>query len=159
MESQYCDGSQQDLPLLVVNRSGAGKGDDRGRRRQMAHLVHHHHSEQIAHRRKHQPIKVVLHGKANVLAKNIEQNLPDNEEEDGEEDVSQRPALLQRAHHEQHLHDGVDGEEDGVENVDDDKQANGVGWAQPGPALEREERDGEADDEEGERGEAQQPDG
>lgn len=95
---------------------------------------------------------------ANGVAEDVENDLANDEEEDSESDIAQWPAVLERADNKNDLADDVYEEEDGVDNVGDDKDADGVGGAQAGPVLEREQRDSAADDEHGKGREPQQPD-
>lgn len=96
---------------------------------------------------------------ADCVAEDVEDDLANDEEEDSESNVAQRPAVLEGAHNEDNLADDVYEEENGVDDVGDDEDADGVGGAQTGPVFEREERDGAADDEHGEGAESQQPHG
>ena len=101
----------------------------------------------------------MLGGLADLVAKDIQDHLPDDEEEDPEEDMQQRPAVLQRVGDENDLHDGVDEEEDAIEEIQHDEQAHRVRGAEPGFALEGQDRDGERDEEHADGAAAQQPDG
>ena len=60
----------------------------------------------------------MLRGFADRAAEEVEDHLPDGEEEDAEGDVPQRPAVLQRVRDEDDLHDGVDEKADAVEQVE-----------------------------------------
>lgn len=95
---------------------------------------------------------------ADVGAEDVQDGLADDEEEHAKDDISERPPLLQRVDDQQHLHDQVHEDEDAVEDVEHDEHAHGVGGAQPGPALERQQRHDARDDEHERREEAQQPD-
>jgi len=95
---------------------------------------------------------------ADRVAEHIQDHLPNDEEEDAKRDVTQWPAVLERADYEDDLAHNVDEQEDGVHDVGDDEDADGVDRAQAGPVLESQERDCAADNEHGERREAQQPD-
>lgn len=81
-------------------------------------LVHHHHRQQVADRGEEQSVEVVLRGFADRAAEEVEDHLPDDEEEDAEGDVPQGPAVLQRVRDEDDLHDGVDEKADAVEQVE-----------------------------------------
>lgn len=122
-------------------------------------LVHHHHRQQVADRGEEQPVEIVLRGFADRAAEEVEDHLPDDEEEDAEGDVPQRPAVLQRVRDEDDLHDGVDEQADAVEEVEHHEEPHGVGGPQPGEVLEGEEGDGEGDDEGAGGAAAQEPDG
>ena len=92
---------------------------------------------------------------ADAGGEDVEDDLADDEEEDSEGNVAQRPAILQRVEDEEDLHDQVDQDADSVDEVENHKQAGRVRGPEAGPALERHERDGERDDEHAERRQAQ----
>lgn len=91
------------------------------------------------------------------VAKDVQNDLPDNKEENAKNNIAHRPAVLKRAKNEDDLADEVDEEEDGVDNVCDHEDADGVLGIQTGPVLECEEGDGTANDEHAKRGQSQQP--
>jgi hypothetical protein len=101
----------------------------------------------------------MLYVVANGVAEDVENHLANYEEEDAERNVAQRPAVLERANNQDDLANHVHEEEDCVDNVSDDKDADRVVSAQTSPVLEGEQRDGAADHEHAERAETQQPDG
>lgn len=70
---------------------------------------------------------------ADGRAEGVQDNLARDEEEDAEGDVAQRPAVLEGACHEDDLHDDVDEELDGVEQVENHEDADGVGGSKAGP--------------------------
>jgi hypothetical protein len=115
-------------------------------------LVDHHDCKQVADRRKEQPIEVVLGAIADNVAKDVQDDLSNHKEEHAEDDVAQRPAVLQRTHDKDNLADEVDEEEDGVDDVGEDEDANGVLSVQTSPVLEGEKGDGAANDEHAEGG-------
>lgn len=119
------------------------------------YLVHHHDSQEVQESREEEAIHVVLHVRANGLGQGVKQDLANNEGENTEADVPQRPALLQGAHNQKSLHNDVDEEEDGGENVDDHEEANGVFRVQAAPALECEQSNDKADGEHGKTADAQ----
>lgn len=121
-------------------------------------LVDHHDCKQVANSRKEKPIEIVLDTIADDVAKDVEDDLSDDEEENSKDDIAQWPAVLQRTQDKDDLADEVDEEEDGVDDVGDNEDANGVLSVQTGPVLECEEGDGAADDEHAERRQSQQPD-
>ena len=120
-------------------------------------LVHHHDGQQVARRGEEEAVHVVRHGVADGRAERVEDDLADDEEEDAEADVAQRPAVLQRARHQQDLQHHVHEELDRVQQVQDHEQSDGVGRAQTGPALEGGQGDQERDDEGGGRAESHHP--
>lgn len=102
-------------------------------------LVNHHDCEKIADGRKEEAIKIVLDIVADGVAEDVEDNLANNEEEDAKANVAQWPAVLECANNEDDLADHVYEEEDGVDDVGYNKDADGVGGAQAGPVLEGEQ--------------------
>ncbi|KAH6603697.1 hypothetical protein Trco_008472 [Trichoderma cornu-damae] len=120
---------------------------------------HHHDSQQVAHGGKEQAVQIVAHGDANLGAESIENDLPGDEEEDAKGDVAQGPPVLQRPNHKQDLHADVDEQLDGVEQIQDDEEPDGVGRTKPGPSLEGRQRDEEGDGKGNERAEPQHPHG
>lgn len=122
-------------------------------------LVHHHDGEQIADRGEEQAVEIVLRAFADLVADDVENHLADDEEEDAEGDIAQRPAVLEGVRHEDDLHDDVDEQADGVEQVQHHEQADRVRRPQPGLALECQDRDGAGEEEHADGGAAQEPDG
>lgn len=100
----------------------------------------------------------MLDAVANGVAEDVQNDLSNDEEEDTENDVAEWPAILECAHNKDDLADEVDEQEDGVDDVGNDENADWVLGIHTGPVLEREKRDGTADNEHGEGGQAQQPD-
>jgi hypothetical protein len=93
------------------------------------------------------------------VAKDVQDDLPDNKEENAKDDIAHRPAVFERAKNKDDLADKVDEEEDGVDNVCNHEDADGVLSIQTGPVLECEEGDGTANDEHAKGGQTQQPNG
>ena len=100
----------------------------------------------------------MLDAVADGVAEDVQDDLADDEEEDAEDDVAERPAVLECAHDEDDLADEVDEEEDGVHDVCDHEDADGVLGIKTGPVFESEEGNGAADNEHAERSQSQQPD-
>jgi hypothetical protein len=121
-------------------------------------LVDHHDCQQVADGGKEETVQVVLDLVADDVAEDIQDDLTDDKEEDAERDVTERPAVFQCSNNEYNLTDDVDEQEDGVYDICDDEDANGVLRVQSSPALKRKEVHSATDDEHGERTEAQQPD-
>lgn len=124
-----------------------------------AYLVNHHDSKKVAHGGKEQTVHVVLDALTNVRVEDVEDKLTNDEEEDAKGNVPQRPPVLQSTHDKQDLHDQIDTDEDGVQDVEDDKEANGICGTQCSPALESGQTDEESDGEHEDGADAQQPDG
>lgn len=59
---------------------------------------------------------------ANGIGEEVEDHLTDDEKEDSENDMTQRPAVLKCGGDEQDLHDDVDKDADSVYQVHDDEQ-------------------------------------
>ncbi len=93
---------------------------------------------------------------ANRRPKDVERDLADDEEEDTQGDVSQRPSVLEGIDDQNDLQDDVDEETAAAEKVEHDEEADGLGWSQP-PALEGQQRDGEREGEHDHRRSSQQP--
>lgn len=125
MESQYYGDGCISMELGAAKTKEGSGGN--------AYLVNHHDSQQIAHSRKEQAVKVVANACTQLAADGVQDNLADDEEEDTEADVAEWPAVLQSAGDQQDLQDDVDEELDGVEQVEDDEQANSVRRTQTGP--------------------------
>lgn len=127
-----------------------GRGD--------TNLVDHHYCKQVANSGKEKPIKIVLDAVADGVTKDVQNDLSDDKKEDTKDNVTERPAVLKGTHNENDLADEVDEEEDCVDKIRDDEDANGVFGTQTSPVLESEEGDGASNDEHGEGGQAQEPD-
>jgi hypothetical protein len=95
---------------------------------------------------------------ADNVAEDVQDDLPNDKEENAEGDVTERPAVFQRSNDKYNLAHRVDEEEDGIHDVCDDEDANGVLGVKSSPALEGQEVHSTADDEHGERTKAKQPD-
>ena len=121
-------------------------------------FIHHHDGQQVADRPEEEAVEVMLDVFADRVAEDVQDDLADDEEEDAEGEVAQRPAVLQRVGDEQDLQRDVDGDAERVDDVDDDEEADCICRAEPRPALERQQADGEGDEEHGHAGKAQQPD-
>lgn len=125
--------------------------------RRKAYLVDHHHSQQVADSSKEQAIEVVVNRLTDPRAEGVENDLADDEEHRGGSEIPQRPAVLQSVHHEDDLHDEVDEQTDGVDDVQHNKQARGIRRRQSRPALKREQRDDKRQRKHRHTGEPQQP--
>ena len=102
-------------------------------------LVDHHDSQQVADGGEEKAVHVVLHRVADAIAEDVENNLANDKEEDAEDDVAHRPAVLEGTQNKQNLAGRVDKKHDGIDDVGNDEDADGVGGAQAGPALEGEQ--------------------
>ena len=120
-------------------------------------LVDHHDSQEIAGCRNEQSVNIVACGLANSRAQRVQNNLANNEEDDGKGDIAQRPSVLQCAHNEDDLHGKVNDELDGVQEVQDNKEADRVGRAKAGPRFEGSQGDQEGYDECDKRSQSEQP--
>ena len=95
---------------------------------------------------------------ADGVAKDVQDDLSNDEEEDAENNVAQWPAVLERADDENNLADKVDEKENGVDYVRDNEDADRVLGIQTSPVLEGEEGDGATNNEHAQGGQSQQPD-
>jgi hypothetical protein len=100
----------------------------------------------------------VLYVVADGVAKDVQDDLANDKEENAKADVTERPAVLQGTDNEDDLADDVDEEEYGVDDVCYYKNANGVLRVKASPCLESEEGNSATDNEHAERAQAQQPD-
>ena len=101
----------------------------------------------------------MLSALADGVAGNVERDLAADEEEDAKHNVSQGPSILEGVDDEDDLQQHVDEDADAAEEVEDDEQPHGLRRPQSCPALERTQRNHSADDEHGDGGAAQEPDG
>lgn len=83
--------------------------------------------------------------------------MADDKEEDAKRNVAERPAVLQGARNEEDLHYDVDKQLNGVQQVQDDKQADRVGGRKTSPALKSADGDEECDGKCDQRAGTQQP--
>jgi hypothetical protein len=97
----------------------------------------------------------VLRAVADGIAKDVKDDLANDEEKDTKGDIAQRPAVIECTKNEQDLTRRIYEETYGVHNVRDDEDANGVLGVHSSPALESKERDGAAYDEHAERRQSQ----
>ena len=104
-------------------------------------LVDHHDCEQVADGSEEQAVKVVLNAVADGVAKDIQDDLSNHEKENAKNNVAHWPAVLERAENEDDLADKIDKQEDGVDNVCDNEDADRVLSIQAGPVLESKEGD------------------
>ena len=63
------------------------------------------------------------------VAESIKKDLTDDENNDSKGNVAQRPAVFEGIHNKQKLHDQVYRYANGVQDVEDHKQANSIGGA------------------------------
>ncbi|KAJ8114255.1 hypothetical protein OPT61_g3818 [Boeremia exigua] len=124
----------------------------------ITNLVNHHDCKQIADGCKEQAIEIVLDSVADGVAEDIQNDLSNDEEENAKNNVTHRPAVLEGADNENDLADEIDEEEDGVDKVGNDEDADWVLSIQARPVLEGQKRNGAANDEHGQGSQAQQPD-
>lgn len=123
-----------------------------------SYLVDHHDCKEVADSGEDETIHVMGNAFADGLAESVDKYLAYDEEENAEGDVTQRPSVLKCSGDEQNLHDDVDSEEDCVEDVKNDKEANSVVRAETTPALEGQDADEESDGEHCSRADSKQPD-
>lgn len=85
----------------------------------------------------------------NCVAPNIHKDLSDDKDSKTENDITERPTVLQSVQNQQKLHHQIYSNADGIKDVKHDKQADSLGRIEPCPSLEGEERDDERDGEHG----------
>lgn len=78
----------------------------------------------------------MLDAVADGVAKDIQDDLTDDKEEDTENDVAKRPAVLECSHDQDDLADKVDEQEDCVDDICDNEDADRVLRVQTSPVLE-----------------------
>lgn len=93
------------------------------------------------------------------LTERVQDDLPNNEEENAKRNVPERPPVLQRIRHQNHLHYHVHEQLDRIDQIQHDKQPGRVHRPQPGPPLEREQTDCKRDGKHAHTRQPQQPDG
>lgn len=96
---------------------------------------------------------------ADCVAEDVENDLANDKEEDAKSNITKWPAVFKSSNNEDDLADDIDKEEDGVDNVGDDEDANRVLGAQTCPVLKSEQRHCTANDEHEQSAESQEPDG
>lgn len=89
----------------------------------------------------------MLHIVANGVAESVKEHLTADEDKQTERDMTQRPAVLESVHYQHELHDEVHGYANGVQQVKDDKHADGIGGTKSAPGLEGQEGHQERDSE------------
>src|SRR5690349_10081465 len=71
-------------------------------------LVDHHHTQQSRNRAKEQSINVVLRKVTNLDREDIKDDLTSCKEDNAKDNVSQRPAIIQRVDDQHNLQDHID---------------------------------------------------
>lgn len=120
-----------------------------------SYLVDHHYSQKVTDGSKEKTVQVVLDTLADGVAEDIQDHLSNHEEEYTKGDVAQRPAVLKCPYDQQNLAAKVDEQHNGVDDVGNNKDTDGVLVAQAGPVLEGEKRHSAGNKEHGEGAEAQ----
>ena len=114
-------------------------------------LVDHHDRQEVADGCEEESVHVVLDPLADSLTEQVHNDLTDDEEEDAKRNVSEWPSLLQCTRDQKDLHNDVDEEEDGAEDVDHNEQSDRVQRSKSCNTLESENTDSKADEEHDER--------
>lgn len=100
----------------------------------------------------------MAHSCADFAAEGIKNDLSGDEKEDSKGNITQWPSVVQRSGHQKDLHAHVYEQLNGIQQIQDDKQADGVGWVQTSPSFESGERNEEADGKRNERANSHHPD-
>lgn len=95
----------------------------------MAYLVDHHDRQEVTEGGEEQAIQIMLDFVTDGVAESIKKNLADDENNNPKGNVTQRPAVLECIQNKQKLHDQVYRYANGVQDVEDHKQADGIGGA------------------------------
>lgn len=107
------------------------------------HLVDHHDRQQVTDCSKEQSVHVMLHILADGIAERIQKHLSHGEDQYSKRYMSQRPAIVERAHDQEKLHGEVDDDTDCVEEVQRDEEAGSIGWTEAAVGLESQDGDDE----------------
>ena len=119
-------------------------------------FVDHHDAEKHAQSEEEQAVDVVFDGVADGNAEGEQQNLREHPEARAEDDVADRPAVLEGTEDEDQLrHDIDDGADERPQDVDN-PEANWLGVFEAGELLEGGDRDEEANTEDDEAGDAEE---
>lgn len=124
-----------------------------------AYLVHHHNTKKVTHGCQEKTVKVVTNGSADLAAECIHEHLARNEKENTKGNISKRPTVLESSSHQKDLHGNVNKQLGGVQEVQHNEKADSVCGTKTSPALERGERNKEANGECDEGANAQHPHG
>lgn len=81
----------------------------------------------------------MLDGVANLVTKDVEDHLANDEEEDSKSNISKRPAILQGVRHKYDLHDNVYQQAYAIDKVQHHEKTHSVRWPESCPALEGQE--------------------
>ena len=108
MESQYCFESQH-VGMELVGKIVRFIGHP--------YLVDHHNGKEIADCREEETVKVMLCIVANAVAKDVEDHLANDEEENTKGNVAERPSILKGVCHQDDLHDHVYEQADAVDQI------------------------------------------
>jgi hypothetical protein len=123
----------------------------------LTYLVNHHNAQQIANCREEQAVKIMADSDTDLRAESVEKDLTSHKKEDTKRNIAERPSVLQCPSHKQNLHGHVHEKLDGIQEIENNEQSNGVGRSKSSPALESCERNEEADGESSQRTDAHHP--
>jgi len=101
----------------------------------------HHDGKERAQRVEEGPVEVVRHGVADRVAEAVQEDLANDPERRAEQDVADRPPVVERAPHEEQLCDDVDDDAGEVEDELEDPEACWGGGREARGVLERADRD------------------
>lgn len=119
-------------------------------------LVDHHDREKHADGEEEEAIDVVLDGVADSYAEGEEDDLSNSKEGGAEDDVANRPAVIERAQDEDELQHNVNDDADSGPDEVDDIERDRVGVGEPGEGFEGGDGDEERDTEESQTAQPQQ---
>ena len=95
----------------------------------MTYLVNHHDRQEVTKGGEEQAIQIMLNLVTDGVAESIKKDLTDDKNNDSKTNVTKRPAILKCIHSKQKLHDQVYHYANGVQDVEDHEQADGIGRA------------------------------
>jgi hypothetical protein len=81
----------------------------------LTYLVDHHDSQEITESSEEETVQVMLDVVADDIAKLIQEDLSDDEDQHTEGDVSERPAVIQCVRNQEQLHSQVYRNADGIQ--------------------------------------------
>lgn len=80
-------------------------------------LVDHHDGEQVTERSEEETIKIVLYVVTDCIAESVQKHLSADKDNNPKSDVPQRPAVFERIHYQEELHNEIDRDADRIEDV------------------------------------------
>lgn len=95
----------------------------------LTYLVDHHDRQEVTEGSEEQAIQIMLDLVTDGVAESIKKNLANDENNKSKGNMTQRPAVLECIQNKQKLHNQVYRYANCVQDVEDHKQADGIGGA------------------------------